>query len=102
MLPSSRLSAFPDLKNRVASGKFFPDYSGGTVPGLHRLPFYALAGTQEIAKSSRQCRALDVNGIKTILTFLLEGWGPKRTSQFSRLPATGNTQPEERRVHPRS
>ena len=25
----------------------FPDYSGGTMPDLHRLPFYALAGTQD-------------------------------------------------------
>jgi hypothetical protein len=27
-----------------------PDYSGGTAPDLHRLPFYALAGTQDLAK----------------------------------------------------
>ena len=25
-----------------------PDYSGGTMPDLHRLPFYALAGTQDL------------------------------------------------------
>jgi hypothetical protein len=25
-----------------------PDYSGGTAPDLHRLPFYALAGTQNV------------------------------------------------------
>jgi hypothetical protein len=31
--------------------KVFPDYSGGTVPDSHRLPFYALAGTQDIAAS---------------------------------------------------
>jgi hypothetical protein len=27
----------------------FPDYSGGTMPDLHRLPCYALAGTQDIS-----------------------------------------------------
>jgi hypothetical protein len=36
------------IHNRVASEEFFPDYSGGTMPDLHRLPFYALAGTQEL------------------------------------------------------
>jgi hypothetical protein len=45
MLPSSRLSAFPD-PGPSGEWKVFPDYSGGTVPDLHRLPFYALEGTQ--------------------------------------------------------
>ena len=27
-----------------------PDYSGGTAPDSHRLPFYALAGTQNVWK----------------------------------------------------
>ena len=34
---------------RVAREESFPDYSGGTMPDLHRLPFYALAGTQDIS-----------------------------------------------------
>jgi hypothetical protein len=33
----------------VASEESFPDYSGGTMPDLHRLPFYALAGTQDVS-----------------------------------------------------
>jgi len=32
--------------------KSFPDYSGGTAPDLHRLPFYALGGTQNVYKIS--------------------------------------------------
>jgi hypothetical protein len=51
MLPSSRLSAFPDSEPS-GEWKVFPDHSGGTVPDLHRLPFYALAGTQDLARAS--------------------------------------------------
>jgi hypothetical protein len=43
-----RSSAFPDCI-RVADWKIdCPDYSGGTAPDLHRLPCYALAGTQNV------------------------------------------------------
>jgi hypothetical protein len=47
-LSDSRPSAFPGLI-QVAEWKVYsPDYSGGTMPDSHRLPFYALAGTQNI------------------------------------------------------
>ena len=46
----------------------FPDYSGGTAPDLHRLPFYALAGTQDLARQVVPRRALNVNGIKINFT----------------------------------
>jgi hypothetical protein len=52
MWPNSRLSAFPDSNTEWRVESFCPDYSGGTVPDLHRLPYYALAGTQDIAKPS--------------------------------------------------
>jgi hypothetical protein len=36
----------------VACERSFPDYSGGTVPDFHRLPCYALAGTQDLYNES--------------------------------------------------
>jgi hypothetical protein len=60
------------MENRVASGKFFPDYSGGTVPDLHQLPFYALAGTQDFAESSSTAQGFgcqwDQNDFRRLLT----------------------------------
>jgi hypothetical protein len=37
----------PKLLEWRTESRIFPDYSGGTMPDLHRLPFYALAGTQD-------------------------------------------------------
>jgi hypothetical protein len=42
-LPRQKPSGF--VKSRV------PDYSGGTAPDSHRLPFYALAGTQNVPQA---------------------------------------------------
>jgi hypothetical protein len=41
----------PKLLEWLAESQF-PDYSGGTMPDFHRLPFYALAGTQNLHPKS--------------------------------------------------
>jgi hypothetical protein len=61
----------PRFENRVASGKVFPDYSGGTVPDLHRLPFYALAGTQDLAKPSSTAQSFGCQWDQNNFNFLL-------------------------------
>jgi hypothetical protein len=82
MWPSSRLSAFPDSKTEWRVEKFFPDYSGGTVPDLHRLPFYAFAGTQEIAKASSTVQGLGCQWGQNIFNLLLTA-GSARAVQIS-------------------
>jgi hypothetical protein len=64
--PCYRASEFPPspicIEWRVES--LSPDYSGGTVPDLHRFPFYAFAGTQDLATPSKQPCTLIVNATK--------------------------------------
>ena len=45
-LPSPKLLEWRDERAN------FPDYSGGTMPDLHRLPCYALAGTQDLSSTN--------------------------------------------------
>ena len=45
--PVPDLLPSPKESSGIAKGHT-PDYSGGTMPDLHRLPFYALTGTQNL------------------------------------------------------
>jgi hypothetical protein len=68
MLPSFRISAFPDFATEWRVEILFPDYSGGTVLDLHQLPFYALASTQDLAKQSSTVQGFGCQGSQDNLT----------------------------------
>jgi hypothetical protein len=69
MLPSSRLSAFPDSKTEWLSGKFFLITVAGPCRTYTGFPFMPLQAPRKLLSQVVQPKALDVNGIKTILTF---------------------------------
>jgi hypothetical protein len=103
-LRSSGLSAFPDARPSD-QWKVFPDYSGGTAPDLHRLPFYALASTQDLAMASNTvprfgCQR-DQNNFQSCWTDA--AWEDEPIFD-GRTDLTGvvNAQPDERRVQTRS
>ena len=51
-----RPSAFPGYTEWLLEDFYRPDYSGGTVPDLNRLPFYVLADTSDRRRNNHNIR----------------------------------------------
>ena len=66
MLPSSRLSAFPDSKTEWRVERFFLITVAGPCRTYTGFPFMPLRAPRTLLSQVVQRRALDVNGIKMI------------------------------------
>jgi hypothetical protein len=82
----------------VACAGFVPGYSGGTVPVLHRLPYYALYGhpnylyhyIYDFFQPVKENLRLEKNGTLTNLYTIKYGQTPDRSylARFDNYPLT--------------